>query len=271
MDHIRDFAVGITREAGDFLKGKLREGVRVDYKGEINIVTEADHMSEVMLLSRIRSRFPDHDILTEESAGVQQGSACRWIIDPLDGTTNYSHGYPVFCVSVGFEKKGQTVLGVVYNPMLDELFVAEKGKGAFLNGRKIGVSKTRELTKSLLATGFPYDIRENPDNNINYFNVLALRAQAIRRAGAAALDLAYVAAGRFDGFWELNLHPWDTAAGWLLVLEAGGCVTDLFGGEFSLRSPHVLATNGLIHGVMAEILRNTDPMDARLAGRKDSR
>lgn len=264
MDHIRGFAVNITREAGDFLKGKIREEVRVDYKGEINIVTEADHMSEAMLLSRIRSRFPDHDILTEESAGVRQGSACRWIIDPLDGTTNYSHGYPVFCVSVGFEKKGETVLSVVYNPMLDEMFVAEKGKGAFLNGRKIRVSKNRELTKSLLATGFPYDIRENPDNNINYFNVLALRAQAIRRAGAAALDLAYVAAGRFDGFWELNLHPWDTAAGCLLVLEAGGCVTDLFGGEFSIRSPHVLATNGLIHETMADILRSTDPMDARL-------
>ena len=167
-------------------------------------------------------------------------------------------------MSVGFEKKGETVLGVVYNPMLDEMFVAEKGKGAFLNGRKIRVSKNRELTKSLLATGFPYDIRENPDNNINYFNVLALRAQAIRRAGAAALDLAYVAAGRFDGFWELNLHPWDTAAGCLLVLEAGGCVTDLFGGEFSIRSPHVLATNFLFHETMADILRSTDPMDARL-------
>lgn len=264
MDPIREFAVGIAREAGDFLKGRLREEVRVDYKGEINIVTEADHQSEAMILSRIRSRFPDHDILTEESAGVQQGSACRWIVDPLDGTTNYSHGYPVFCVSIGFEKKGETIIGVVYNPMLDELFVAEKGKGAFLNSRRIGVSKTRELTKSLLATGFPYDIRENPENNINYFNVLALRAQAIRRAGSAALDLAYVAAGRFDGFWELKLHPWDTAAGSLLVQEAGGRVTDLFGGGFSLQSPHVLATNGLIHEEMAEILRNTDPLDARL-------
>jgi len=264
MDHIHDFAVSIAREAGDFLKEKLREKIRVEYKGEINIVTEADHLSEEMLLSRIRSRYPDHDILTEESAGVHQGSSCRWIIDPLDGTTNYSHGYPVFCVSVGFEQKGETTLGVVYNPMMGELFTAERGKGACLNGKRIEVSKTRELTKSLLATGFPYDIRENPDNNINYFNVLALRAQAIRRAGSAALDLAYVAAGRFDGFWELKLYPWDTAAGRLLVLEAGGRVTDLFGGEFSLRSPHVLATNGLIHEEMADILRRTDAMDARL-------
>ncbi len=264
MGYISDFAVSIAREAGDFLKEKLREEIHVEYKGEINIVTEADRLSEEMLLSKIRSHYPDHDILTEESAGIQRGSSCRWIIDPLDGTTNYSHGYPVFCVSVGFEQEGETILGVVYNPMMGELFAAERGKGAFLNGRRIEVSNTRELTRSLLATGFPYDIRENPDNNINYFNVLALRAQAIRRAGAAALDLAYVAAGRFDGFWELKLHPWDTAAGRLLVLEAGGRVTDLFGGEFSLRSPHVLATNGLIHEVMADILRSTDPADVRL-------
>jgi myo-inositol-1(or 4)-monophosphatase len=263
-ENYRQFIETLAVEAGTLLKERLSDQHTVEYKGEINLVTEADRLSEAILIERIGRRFPGHDILTEESPETANGSAFRWIIDPLDGTTNYSHGYPVFCVSVGFEKKGEIILGVIYDPMLEELFVAERGKGAFLNGKKIGVSKTRELTKSLLATGFPYDIRENPDNNINYFNVLALRAQAVRRAGSAALDLAYVAAGRFDGFWELKLHPWDTAAGWLLVLEAGGRVTDLFSGGFSLQSPHVLATNGLIHEVMADILRNTDPMDARL-------
>jgi myo-inositol-1(or 4)-monophosphatase len=208
-----------------------------------------------MLVSNIKKHFPHHDILTEESPATNSGSEFRWIIDPLDGTTNYAHGYPVFCVSVALERDNDIIIGAVYHPMLNEMFWAEEGKGAFLNNRKLSVSDNTELSKSLLATGFPYDIRETENNNLVYFNRMATRAQAIRRAGAAALDLAYVAAGRFDGFWELKLMPWDTAAGWLLVREAGGTVTDLLGGDFSLTSPHILASNGKIHGDMIRVLK----------------
>lgn len=248
------FAESLVREAGTLLKKKLPGKHKIDFKGEINLVTEADRMSEVFLMQKIRDSFPHHDIQTEESAGVQSGSDFRWIIDPLDGTTNYAHGYPVFCVSVALEIKSAICLGVIYNPMLEEMFTAQKGGGAFLNGRAIEVSNTEKLSRSLLATGFPYDIRESKENNINNFIVMALKAQAIRRAGSAALDLAYVAAGRFDGFWELKLMPWDTAAGWLMIEEAGGAVTDLFGKDYGLTSGHILATNGKIHKEMIEVL-----------------
>lgn len=245
----------IAKKAGNLLKKKLNEQHTVEYKGEINLVTEVDHLSEKMLVSLIKRKFPRHNILTEESPAENNGSEFRWIIDPLDGTTNYAHGYPVFCVSIALEKANDICLGAVYNPMLNEMFWAEKGKGAFLNDRKLSVSGNTELSRSLLATGFPYDIRETKDNNIAYFNLMAMRVQAIRRVGAAALDLAYLAAGRFDGFWELKLMPWDTAAGWLLVKEAGGEVTDLFGRDFSLTSPHILASNGKIHQDMIRVLR----------------
>ena len=190
------------------------------------------------------------------------GSCFRWIIDPLDGTTNYAHGYPIFCVSIALEVEGEILLGAVYNPMLKELFVAQKGEGASLNGSPIAVSGTTDLAKALLGTGFPYDLRENRNNNMNFFRALAMNAQAVRRAGAAALDLAYVAAGRFDGFWELRPMPWDTAAGWLLVTEAGGVVTDLFGAPYGIHSPHILAGNGAINGQMLRIIAETDPLDA---------
>ncbi|HET6460851.1 MAG TPA: inositol monophosphatase family protein [Syntrophales bacterium] len=258
MDDRTQFTMAIAREAGDFLKERLHARHAIEYKGEINIVTEEDRLSEGMIVSRIRGRYPDCDILAEESTRMMSGSSCRWIIDPLDGTTNYAHGYPVFCVSIALEDEGEIRLGVVYNPMLDEMFVAEKGGGAYSNGRKIAVSDTDNLSRSLLATGFPYDIRTDRNNNINYFNGMAKRAQAIRRAGSAALDMAYVAAGRFDGFWELKLMPWDTAAGWLLISEAGGVVTDIAGNAFRLDSPHILATNGKIHQTMIEILRHID-------------
>ena len=254
MDEFRDFVLSMAKEAGIFLKERLNDKHIIDYKGEINIVTEADRISEEMITSRIYKKYPNHDILAEESAGTANGSEFRWIIDPLDGTTNYAHGYPVFCVSIALEKEGIVCLGVIYNPILNEMFVAEKGKGAFLNGQRISVSGTTDLSKSLLATGFPYDIRDDENNNINYFNGMAKRAQAIRRAGSAALDMAYIAMGRFDGFWELKLMPWDTAAGWLLISEAGGKITDLFGGKFCLESPHVLATNGKIHDNMIDVL-----------------
>ena len=258
MDDCTEFVIAVAREAGIFLKERLNEKHVIDYKGEINIVTEEDRLSESMITSKIRERYPDHDILAEESAGTARYSRCRWIIDPLDGTTNYAHGYPVFCVSIAFEKDGEIVLGVIYNPMLDEIFMAEKGKGAFLNGKKIAVSNTMVLSQSLLATGFPYDIRSNRNNNINYFNGMAKSAQAIRRAGSAALDMAYIAAGRFDGFWELRLMPWDTAAGWLMIHESGGIVTDLFGGAYHLEAPHVLATNGKIHQGMINMFKRID-------------
>lgn len=254
MKNVLDFAVTIAREAGALLKEKFAAPHQVTYKGVINIVTEADLMAEDHLRKRIQAKFPHHDILAEESPEMRSGSDSRWIIDPLDGTTNYAHGYPVFCVSVALEVKGNIALGVVYNPMLDELFFARKGEGAFLNGRTLSVSRTDELTRSLLATGFPYDIRESKDNNMSYFESMAFKAQAIRRAGSAALDLAYVAAGRFDGFWELKLAPWDTAAGWLLVEEAGGLVTDLRGAPYHLKAPHILASNGGIHPAMMDVL-----------------
>jgi myo-inositol-1(or 4)-monophosphatase len=266
MGSYRDFAVEIALEAGGFLKEKFHETHDIAYKGEIDLVTEADRGAEALLIARIEKLFPGHGIMAEETRGSALTKEHTWIIDPLDGTTNYAHQYPVFCVSIALQRDGEVILGVICSPMMDELFIVERGEGAFLNGRRLSVSATADLTRSLLATGFPYDIRVNPDNNINYFNTMAVKAQAIRRAGAAALDLAYVAAGRFDGFWELQLRPWDTAAGCLMVTEAGGKVTDLFGGPFDLYSPHVLASNGRIHETMAEILRNTDPMDAGLAG-----
>ncbi|MDO8785200.1 MAG: inositol monophosphatase family protein [Syntrophales bacterium] len=255
MIDYREFTVAVAREAGTVLKKMLNKKHTIAYKGEINIVTEADRISEDLIIGRIYEKFPHHDILAEESRGTDRGSNFRWIIDPLDGTTNYAHGYPVFCVSIALEKEGEICLGVIYNPMLKEMFVAEKGKGAFLNGRKLSVSGATELSKGLLATGFPYDIRESENNNIAYFNAMAVSAQAIRRAGSAALDLAYVAAGRFDGFWELKLMPWDMAAGVLLVGEAGGLATDLWGGDFCLSSPYILASNGKIHREMTEVLK----------------
>ncbi|MDX9746003.1 MAG: inositol monophosphatase family protein [Syntrophales bacterium] len=254
MTSYLESAMAIVREAGLLLRERFGRPQKIEYKGRINIVTEADHASEDLIINKIRALYPNHDIMTEESRGVATGADYRWIVDPLDGTTNYAHGYPVFCVSLALERRGTICCGAVYNPMLNEMFCAERGGGAHLNGEKIRVSATTVLSESLLATGFPYDIRESDENNISYFNYMAVNAQAIRRAGSAALDMAYVAAGRFDGFWELKLMPWDTAAAWLLITEAGGSVTDLFGEPFSLQSPHVLASNGIIHGDMKAVL-----------------
>ena len=260
MDPYREFIEETARKAGALLRERIDDRHTVHYKGEINLVTEVDHLSEALIVKRIRDSFPDHGILTEESPETAKNSSYRWIVDPLDGTTNYSHGYPAFCVSIALEESRKIRLGAVYNPMLDELFVAEKGAGAFLNGRRLKVSQTAELSRSLLATGFPYDIREDRNNNINYFEAMILNTQAVRRAGSAALDLAYLAAGRFDGFWELKLLPWDIAAGWLLVEEAGGLVTDLHGSPFNFHSPDILASNGLIHAEMCGLLARTDPL-----------
>ena len=258
MQQWKSFAVDLARKAGLLLKEKFSQTHIIDYKGDINIVTEADKMSEVLIMEAISRQFPDHGILSEESPAVTGAGKIRWIVDPLDGTTNYAHGYPVFCVSIALEIEDKIVLGVIYDPMRDDMFVAARGEGAFLNETRIAVSSVRHLSRSLLATGFPYDIRESKENNLDYFNAMAVKVQAIRRAGAAALDLAYLAAGRFDGFWELKLKPWDTAAASLMVEEAGGVISDITGDKWHLQSPAILASNGLIHEQMIRILQDVE-------------
>ena len=257
MRELKFFAVDLARNAGALLKKKFSKTHTIQYKGDINIVTEADKKSENLIIQSIRHKFPDHGILSEESPAIAGAGKMRWIVDPLDGTTNYAHGYPVFCVSIALEIEDKIVLGVIYDPMRDDIFVAVRDEGAFLNEKKISVSSVKDLSRGLLATGFPYDIRESKENNLDYFNVMAVNVQAIRRAGAAALDLAYLAAGRFDGFWELKLQPWDTAAGCLMVEEAGGMISDLAGKKWNISSPGVLASNGLIHKKMIDVLRMT--------------
>jgi len=229
-------------EAGAFLKESL------------GMVLQIDRQSEAMIISRIKSVHPDHDFLAEESGGADVSSRYRWIIDPLDGTVNYTHGVKTFCVSIGLEVNGEVVLGVIYDPNLDELYTAEKGEGAFLNGNPIHVSSASRLIDSLLVTGFPYNIKENPYNVREHFNNFLFEAQGIRRIGSAALDLCYVAAGRFDGYWEVTLSPWDLAAGYLIVHEAGGVVTDFTGAPTTIYRPNVLASNGKIHALMVDVL-----------------
>jgi len=257
MLQLKSFAINLAQTAGNLLKGMFSQKHQIQYKGDINIVTEADKMSEDLIIGEIRRQFPDHGILSEESDAIIGAETIRWIIDPLDGTTNYAHGYPVFCVSIAVEKDGQVMLGVIYDPTREDLFVAQHEEGAYLNGEKICVSSVSNLSHALLATGFPYDIRDSKNNNLDYFNKMATNVQAIRRAGAAALDLAYLAAGRFDGFWELKLKPWDTAAGCLMVKEAGGRISDLGGNHWNIYSPHLLASNDLIHQQIINVLQKS--------------
>jgi len=251
-----DKLVEIAKSAGKFLKdneGKISE---IKEKGSFtNLVTNVDKGSETLIKNFIIENFPGHGILAEEGGAISPTSDYKWIIDPLDGTTNYTHAYPVYCVSIGVEHKGEVVAGVVYDPNFDEMFSAEKGSGSFLNGRKLGVTATDSLERSLLATGFPYDIKKNPFNCVQHFNEFLMTAQAIRRLGSAALDICYVAAGRMDGFWEVNLHPWDTAAAVLITTEAGGKVTDFTGGKYSIYQKNILLSNGLIHEQMIEVLK----------------
>jgi myo-inositol-1(or 4)-monophosphatase len=252
-----DIAIDAALEAGRFLKmsvGKAKE-VERKFGQETNLVTEIDKKAEEMIISRIRKRHQHHGFLGEESGGHNRHSEYRWIIDPLDGTTNFTHGLPIFCVSIGLEFKGEMLLGVVYDPNLDELFTAERGKGAYLNRRPIRVSRNAKLVESLVVTGFPYDIRSNPDEAVGHFRNFIKEAQAVRRLGSAALDLCYVAAGRFDGYWEVSLNPWDMAAGTLIVQEAGGKYTDFRGFPSTIYDKPVLASNGLIHEQMVEVLR----------------
>jgi myo-inositol-1(or 4)-monophosphatase len=250
-----NFAIRVARDAGRLLRDRVGTRIDIDHKGSIDIVTDVDLASERLIREAISTYYPRHEILAEEGGLSESGSEYRWIVDPLDGTTNYAHGYPIFCVSIALECNGEVVLGVVYDPMRDELFAAERGGGAALNNRPIRVSKTAELMQGLLSTGFPYDIKTSKMTNLEHWANFAMNAQALRRDGAAALDLCYVACGRFDGFWELNLAPWDTAAGALIVAEAGGRISDFDGGPFSNYKTEVLASNGLIHDRMIEVLK----------------
>ena len=245
----------IAREAGALLMGHFQKHVKVEYKGDVDLVTEADRKSEKLIISRIRAQFPDHDIVGEEGTRQETGSAYRWYVDPLDGTTNFAHGFPVFCVSLGLEHKGELIAGVIYDPTRDELFSAEQGSGAFLNGARMYVSKTKHLSESLLATGFPSHKRhKNP--NIHFYHQITLRSHGVRRAGSASLDLANVASGRIDAFWEFNLNPWDTAAGVVLVREAGGMVTRYDGSPFNIDSRETLASNGLVHEELRALMQD---------------
>jgi myo-inositol-1(or 4)-monophosphatase len=250
-------AIEAALEAGKFLKmnvGKIRHIERKDGQ-ETNLVTEIDKKSEQLIISRIKQHFPNHDFLGEEYGSAEVKSDYRWIIDPLDGTVNYTHALPIFCVSIGLEYKGEIILGVVYDPSMDELFTAEKGKGAWLNKKRIEVSKKTKLIESLLVTGFSYNVNEHPEPSVTHFRNFLAEAQGIRRLGSAALDLCYVAAGRFEGFWEGVIRPWDMAAGVLIVSEAGGKWTDFRGFPSTVYKEEILATNGLVHEQMAAVLK----------------
>ena len=271
-------ASAIAKEAGAQLRQFLAQGVETEYKGDVDLVTVADRMVEKLIRGRLAEAFPGHGVYGEEGTRELLQAQFRWYVDPLDGTTNFAHGFPHFCVSLGLEQKqlgaraeeeqsedGTLVAAVIYDPIRDELFAAEKGRGAWLNGRPMRVSRIPELAESLLATGFPSRKRHhNP--NIHFYQEFTMRSHGVRRAGSAALDLAYVAAGRLDAFWEFNLNPWDTAAGILLVEESGGRVSDFSGGKFHLDSRETLASNGLIHdellGLFADMFagRNLSPI-----------
>lgn len=251
-----NFAIEAARDAGQILLEKFGRGIAVLKKGEIDLVTEADLASEALIIERIKSYYPKHSILAEESGEAViagEGNTWKWIIDPLDGTTNYAHGYPCFCVTIALEHDGEIVIGVTFDPTRNEMFAAERGRGATLNNKPIRVSKTEDLSESLLVTGFPYDFKRREDF-ASHLTQFLLKSRGVRRDGSAAIDLAYVACGRFDGFWEEGLSPWDMAAGLLLVEEAGGRITGYDDAKFSIYSPPMLADNGLIHSQMVDVL-----------------
>ena len=253
-----NFAIETAREAGQILLDKFGRKINISKKGDINLVTEADLASEKYIIEKIRSYYPKHSILAEESGEslvvIENDNAWKWIIDPLDGTTNFAHGYPCFCVTIALEHNGEIVIGVTFDPTRNELFAAEKGQGATLNGRQIHVSDTEKLSESLLVTGFPYDFKQREDF-ARHLNEFLLYSRGVRRDGSAAIDMAYVACGRFDGFWEEGLNPWDVAAGVLLIEEAGGRVSYYDDTPFSIYAPPICADNGFIHTEMLNILQ----------------
>jgi myo-inositol-1(or 4)-monophosphatase len=254
MKEYSQIAERACREAGALQLEGLKKARQISFKSTINLVTDVDHACEKTIVQMIQGAFPDHDILAEEGSGVRKDSEYKWVIDPLDGTTNYAHGYPLFCTSIALEYRGEIVLGAVFEPNRGEFFLAEKGSGAHLNGQRLAVSSAAKLDHALLATGFAYNVRETANNNVDHFTNFLLSAQAIRRDGVAAVDLCYVAAGRYDGFWELNLFPWDVAAGYLMILEAGGVVTDFRGEPFDIYKKEILANNGFLQESMVALL-----------------
>jgi len=243
----------IAREAGEILRRDFHKPGEVFFKGVVNLVTATDTESQDLIYDRLSKAFPGHDFLAEEGLRKFSDAEFRWVFDPLDGTTNFAHRFPVFCVSIGLERRKELVCGVVYNPISEEMFWAERDEGAFFGGRPIRVSEVDDLNRSLVATGFAYDIRENKTNMRQHDDFL-LRTQAVRRCGSAAIDLCCVACGRFDGFWEMKLSPWDTAAGALIVTEAGGRVTNFAGAPVDIYHPEVAASNGFIHEAMLDVL-----------------
>jgi len=252
MNEFLGVAIEIAREAGAVLRDGFFRPKKISYKGEVDLVTESDRRSEELVVARLQKRFPDHGIVAEEGGGAAAGAKYCWHVDPLDGTTNFAHGYPCFAVSIGLVEDGKPLVGVVFNPIADELFTAARGEGAFLNGNRIRVSPVEKLAQSLVATGFPTHLRKK-SSNMEYYWQFTLRTHGVRRDGSASLDLCSVACGRFDAYWEFGLSSWDTAAGVLLVEEAGGTVSDLAGQPYRLGGPSLISSNGRIHRELQQV------------------
>jgi myo-inositol-1(or 4)-monophosphatase len=252
MENFLSAAIEIAREAGALLNGRFERPHEISYKRPMDIVTEADRRSEALITGRLREIFPSHSIVAEEGGNYKSNSDYCWYVDPLDGTTNFAHGFPVFCVSLGLALRDEVIAGVIYDPTRDELYTAERGSGAFRNGQPLRVSRIDALSEGLLATGFPPHSTDH-ERNLQYYFHFTRVSHGVRRAGSAALDLCTVAAGRFEGFWELKLNPWDKAAGVLMVTEAGGQITDLSGGPFNLLADEIFASNGLVHEAMVQV------------------
>lgn len=255
MKAVLELAIQCALESGRIQGEYFQKRVGIHHKGEINIVTDVDIACQKRIIEFIEKSYPDDYIIAEEKDNVFDEKGNKWIVDPLDGTTNYAHGYPFFCTSIAYEVKGEVVVGVIYNPIFNELFFSQKGHGAYFNGEKIRVSSINDMKQALLSTGFPYDLPTSKKNNINHFVNFLYHAQAVRRDGSAAMNLAYIACGRFDGHWEMKLNPWDMAAGVLLVREAGGTITDFKGEGFSIYGDELVASNGLLHDQLIEVLK----------------
>lgn len=249
--------IQISKEAGELIRNNFGKAHAIEFKtNELNLVTESDKASEKLITDFVKKKYPTHGILAEEGSEANRTAEYLWVIDPLDGTTNFAHGLPIFSVSIGVQKNGETIAGVVYDVMRDVVYSAEEGGGSFENGRKISVSKNENLGHSVLVTGFPYNIKENPDKANERFIAFLKKSRAIRRLGSAAIDFCYVASGVFDGFWEVSLHPWDICAGKLIVEEAGGLVTNFDNNPINIYSKQILATNKSVHQKMIEVLNS---------------
>lgn len=247
--------IEISKQAGKLIKEGFGKNLEINYKtNEINLVTQIDKASEKLIIDFIKNKFPSHSILAEEGGGVKNDSEYLWVVDPLDGTTNFTHGLPIFAVSIGVQKNNKTIAGVVFDVMRDVIYSAELGSGAFANSNKLKVTDTEKLNHSLLVSGFPYNIAENPDHAFERFVALTKKSRGVRRLGSAAIDFCYLASGVFDGFWEVNLHPWDICAGKLIVEEAGGLVTDFEGKQIDIYSKKILCTNNKIHNQIMSVM-----------------